>query len=172
MRGAECSTDRTLIMSKLSLSVHPKVHRTPYAKKLDHTKLKDRSARNEVAQAISTFQPIHTTNINDLDEEWTHIRDQILKASEKVLGPSFYQQKDWFDDNAGGIHDLLAAKSKAHNDWLSNPSSNILKTTFQNLRQASQGLQCEMENSWWIERARELHQFADINDQHGFHNSL
>ena len=29
-----------------------------------------------------------------------------------------------------------------------------------------------MENSWWIDQANELKQFADSNDQHGFYNAL
>ena len=84
-----------------------------------------------------------------------------------MLGFKTGNHKDWFDQNSAEIQDLLARKNQAHDAWLSNSNSVILKTTFQNLRKAAQVKLREMENSCWTNQAKEVQHLADKNDQRG-----
>lgn len=176
MRGAECSTDHNLIVGNLILAIRPAARRIPAQNKLNCDKLKDVSVRNEfrmkLADAFIDPQPTNINNQAGLDEEWSFIKTQLYKCAETTLGFTKNKHKDWFDENAENIHDLLKAKNKAHNNWLSNPTSIAAKNTFQDLKRESQRLLREIENSWWIEQAKQLQHFADTNDQQGFYNGI
>ena len=67
---------------------------------------------------------------------------------------------------------LLMQKNKAHDAWLSNPSSTHLKQIFDNLKKETQPRLRDMENEWWINEAKNLQHLADNNDLHGFYSGL
>ena len=177
MRGAECHTDHNLIRAKLKLTIRPLLSRKPPSKKLNIPALKDPSTRNNyrhgIARKLAESPNIDPNNIdNELDSEWTKLKTIIQENAEETLGFSTRRHQDWFDNNAGGIHDLITAKNKAHDAWLSQPTSVALKENFQQLRSEVQKILRDMENNWWIDRAKETQSYADANDQHGFYNSI
>ena len=139
MRGAECHTDHNLIRAKLKLTIRPLLSRKPPSKKLNIPALKDTSTRNNyrhgIARKLAEIPNIDPNNIeNELDSEWTKLKTIIQENAEETLGFSTRRHQDWFDDNAGGIHDKITAKNKAHDAWLSQPTSVALKENFQLLR--------------------------------------
>ena len=128
MRGAECSTDHNLIRTKLRLKIRPQTPRMPSAKKIDCNALKNietrESYRSSIAENISHHSPIEPgNNIADIDNEWSNLKALIHHSAEETLGFSTHHHKDWFDENAEDIHDLIKKKNKAHNAYLSIPSS-------------------------------------------------
>ena len=173
MRGAECSTDHFMLLSKFKLKMRPLAKLTRPTKRIDTKKLKDQETRNNYREKLAE----NLNNINDhrdqtVNETWNDLKSALKDSAEETLGFKTRNHKDWFDQNDAEIKQLIAVKNRAHDAWLSNPSSVNLKMTFQNLRKEIQIKLREMENSWWTNQARELQHLADKNDQHGFYNGL
>ena len=173
MKGAECSTDHTMLLCKLNLRIRPPVQRTRPSKKLNLSCLKDPrkldAFRNLIYVNLTQDNGPPTASSDDI---WTNIHSTLKQCAEETLGFKTRHHKDWFDENAEDIQKILSQKNKAHDAWLSNPNSTQLKQTFQNLRKETQLKLRDMENKWWINQAKDLQNLADSNDQHGFYNGL
>ena len=174
MRGAECSTDHNLILTKLQIAIRPLMHRKPASRKLNCTVLKDAAScnifRNTVADKLSQLPPLDpNNNATNLDAEWLNIKTLLQSTAEETIGFSTRCHKDWFDDNDEYIHDLLAKKNRLHSNCLDHPN---LKEDFRNLKGETQRKLRYVENTWWTENAKELQRLADINDQHGFFKAI
>ncbi|XP_068241018.1 uncharacterized protein [Palaemon carinicauda] len=130
------------------------------------------SYRHGIARKLAEIPNIDQNNIDyELDSEWTKLKTIIQENAEETLGFSTRRHQDWFDNNADGIHDLITAKNRAHDTWLSQPTSVALKEIFQQLRSEVQKILRDRENNWWNDRAKETQSYADANDQHGLYNS-
>lgn len=170
MRGAECWTDHRLLRCKIRLDVRPQQRRHPPARKINIQALQDQdtctSFRGKIANVLSQDEPD-----NDLTTKWQTLHSNLSDIAKEVMGYSQRKSQDWFDDHAPGIHQLLDEKKKAHEAYLANPQSILLKSQFSRIRAKVQRQLRNMENAWWNEKAQELQQFADTNNTHGFYDA-
>ena len=72
--------------------------------------------------------------------------DVIRSAAEDVIGYTKRKKKDWFDDNAVEIKQLLDKKNKAHAAYIGSPSSDYLHERWQTLHSQIERVLQEMEN--------------------------
>ena len=173
MRGAECSTDHIMLVSKMKLAIRPIARHTRPSKRINVNGLKTMETRDAFRRTVAEKLTQNSTHA-DLtpDDSWTNIHSALKQSAEETLGFTTRSHKDWFDENNVEIHELLSLKNKAHDAWLSNPSSTTHKETFHKLRRETQTKLRSMENKWWTNQARDLQRLADCNDQHGFYNGL
>ncbi len=107
-----------------------------------------------------------------LTEEWSQLSKSILEAAAETLGYTTRKHQDWFDDNNKEIRELLKAKNDAHSASLRSPGCTELRNKWKSLRNHVQKELRLMENSWWIEKASEIQQYADSNDTPNFYNAI
>ena len=170
MRGAECWTDHYLVRSKFSLRIRPPTRRKPAKRKLNCVSLCESEKRNNLSTAISEklAQPITT----GVERGWDFLSKNVMEIAVEELGYSTKRNKDWFDANADGIHELLETKYKANAAYLNNPSSAFLKRKWRESRSEVQRVLREMENQWWLQLAAEVQGYADSGDLQNFYAAL
>ena len=167
MRGAECWTDHLMVRSKLLMSILPRGPRTAPNKKLNCIALNSLTTKDTLRRLLSE-------NLKKLPEEttdWPALHLAIHSAASEALGQSKKRHQDWFDGNSAEIQLLLKAKHEAHKALLSCPGSPTLKTTFTAARTVIQRALRTMEDTWWVQKAREIQNLADCNNTQGFYDA-
>ncbi|XP_076043776.1 uncharacterized protein LOC143026877 [Oratosquilla oratoria] len=115
-----------------------------------------------------TKDPISTEY---LTEKWDSISEVLLNTAKDVLGFSKRRHRDWFDEQSGGIHQLIDEKNRAHQAVIVNPNPTT-RGKLADLRSKVQHETRKMQNEWWTNLATEIQGFADTGDQHQFYNAL
>lgn len=70
------------------------------------------------------------------------------------------------------IQSLLLTKHQAHKALLSCPGSSTLKATYAEARAETQHALRSVEDSWWVQKAQEIQNLADINNTQGFYDAI
>ncbi|XP_076043634.1 uncharacterized protein LOC143026750 [Oratosquilla oratoria] len=178
MRGAEASTDHRLVRSILRLKIRPITRRRNLSPKINLAALQNSNAREAFQQAVTDSlpparQPTGDSNITteSLTTSWNNVYATLLQTAKAVLGSTNRRHRDWFDENAENIHDLITAKNKAHDLYLRNPSPTT-RNQFSAVRSELQRLLRDMENKWWTNLAAQMQSYMDLGDLHNFYSSL
>ncbi|XP_076049415.1 uncharacterized protein LOC143030098 [Oratosquilla oratoria] len=109
---------------------------------------------------------------SQIESDWKTFSDSIYFTLTDTFGFSTRNHQDWYDQSRADILDLLRRKNNAHLAALNNPTSNLLKQKFQALRQEAQRVLRRIQNQWWSNKTVEIQQYAELNDQQNFNNSI
>ena len=104
MRGAECSTDHSLIVSEVSWKVRPKTRRRQIStKKLYVAALQDCGKREDFQARVSAaLEENHDRQIQtegDIETHWKRFADTIKEIAQDTIGLRTRKHRDWFDEN-------------------------------------------------------------------------
>ena len=135
MRGADCWTDRRLVVSKLNLRIQPawRPQGKNVRKRLDVSKLKQVSKRQAFFSDICSRLDTMELRSDDSEENWTVFRDTVHYSAMDSLGPISRNHQDWFDENDEDIQGLLEEKHQNHKAYLSDTSSVSSKAAYSNI---------------------------------------
>lgn len=87
-----------------------------------------------------------------------------MEASVETLGYSSKKYRDWFDEINAIIRDLSKAKNEARAALIRSPHNVTLRDRSKTLRNHAQSeLRC-IENTWWVERAKDIQNYVDMHD--------
>ena len=97
MCGADCWTDRRLVVSKLNLRIQPvrRPQGKKVPKKLDVSKLKQDSKRQAFVNALCSRLDALEHSSEDVDESWTIFRDTVYSSAMNSLGPVSRKHQYW-----------------------------------------------------------------------------
>ncbi|KAK4302108.1 hypothetical protein Pmani_025795 [Petrolisthes manimaculis] len=99
-----------------------------------------------------------------LSVRWRTVSEVLLNTARSVLGMIKRKNRDWFDEQAEDIHQLLEEKKRAHQSVLANPNART-RENLAELRSRVQRETRKMQNEWWTKLAGEIQGFADVGDQ-------
>lgn len=97
----------------------------------------------------------HLPNTNEVADQrevnalWDEVIRALHSSTKECLGNTHRKSPDWFDESAGIIQPQLAAKNRANDAHLANPSSRTLKKRWQEKRAEVQKTLREVQNEWW-----------------------
>ena len=177
-RGANCWTDHRLLVSKMNLTIRPKTRRRQGTiKRMNCPLLNLQEKQEELKHTLTQelegieIEPAPLTQ-EEVDSLWNRIITKIHNSALECLGTMKRRSKDWFDDSNDTIRQLLLDKNKAHDAYLSNPSSISTKKKWQEKRAETQRALRQLQNDWWMAKAREIQQYADDNRTHDFYDAI
>jgi len=179
MRGAECWTDHNLIRSKMKLVIRPPTRKCAPKMRLNVNSLSDPTKRlelqNNLREALRNVpDPLDMDDITheQLNGLWDSTLSILNDVAKTTLGTTTKKNPDWFDESAHIIKPLLQEKNRAHDAYLSNPSSRHLFIRWKNLRTEAQRKLREIQNTWWKQKAKEIQNYADNNKTYEFYDSI
>ena len=179
MRGAECWTDHRLVRSTMQLRIRPPARKQKPMKRLNVQACKDPATVEALQRCIEEKlqevpeAPADTPrDTATLTHDWTTFCNSLQEASEAVLGFKSKKHQDWFDDNNTHIHALLHERNLAYAATLRNPDSPDARDKWKELRSRVQRELRQMENNWWIEKARQMQHLADTNETQKFYDAV
>ena len=172
MRGPDCNTDHKLIRSTFKFTVKPAYSKkTTCMKRLDTAKLLEESCRNELKLAMDQALSETRTEDDSPEEAWTTLSRRVFETAANVLGYSKRKNTDWFDENNEDIKRILQERNHAVQAKLMNPSTaNVARVKI--ARAEAQRKLRDMENPWWVQKAKKMQERADENNSLGFFNVL
>ena len=88
-----------------------------------------------------------------------------MDAAVDTLGYSTRKHQDWFDSNDAEIQTLLNERNATFAAKLRNPNSVELQRRWSLQRSQLQKRQHEMENTWWLSKATEIQNYANMAHQ-------
>ncbi|XP_069984652.1 transposon TX1 uncharacterized 149 kDa protein [Penaeus vannamei] len=176
MRGADGWTDHRLVRTTMKLCIRPPARRQPPLSRLNLNSLNDPVKRNSFQEIVGTRlsdpnQPIFPPTQEGLNQNWDHVSNILLDSATSILGTTKRKHRDWFNEQAPDIHNLLEEKSKAHQAAINNPNATT-STTFAEARSKVQHMTRSMQNEWWLKLAGEIQGFADIGNQQEFYCAI
>ena len=179
MRGAECWTDHRLVRSTMQLRIRPPARKQKPTKRLNVQACKDpatvealQCCIEEKLREIPEAPADTPREAATLTDDWTTFCNSLQEASEAVLGFKSKKHQDWFDDNNTHIHALLYERNLAYAATLRNPDSTDARDKWKELRSRVQKELRQMENNWWIEKARQMQHLADTNETQKFYDAV
>jgi len=157
-RGPTCWSDHCLIRSKLSIYTPVKHRHTRKSLKRLNTKAlsgTDTQAMLQVEFSEALCTATHPVADN-VDDEWTFIRDSTYRAAANTLGFKRHVHRDWFDENNLAATQLLDELHHKHMAWINDRNSANKEASYKQARQMPQRELPLMKNSWWAGVASEL----------------
>jgi len=176
MRGADGWTDHRLVRTTMKLCIRPPARRQPPLSRLNLNSLNDPVRRNSFQEIVGTRlsdpnQPVFPPTQEGLNQNWDHVSNILLDSATSILGTTKRKHRDWFDEQAPDIHNLLEEKNKAHQAAINNPNATT-SATFAEARSKVQHMTRSMQNEWWLKLAGEIQGFADIGNQQEFYSAI
>lgn len=176
MRGADGWTDHRLVRTTMKLCIRPPARRQPPLSRLNLNSLNDPVKRNSFQEIVGTRlsdpnQPVFPPTQEGLNQNWDHVSNILLDSATSILGTTKRKHRDWFDEQAPDIHNLLEEKNKAHQAAINNPNATT-SATFAEARSKVQHMTRSMQNEWWLKLAGEIQGFADIGNQQEFYSAI
>ena len=107
-----------------------------------------------------------------MEEAWQDFKLRVLDASERTLGFVRRKHQDWFDDNDPEIQTMLDLMHRQHTAWINDKNPISKKSTYQRTKRHVQVRLRSMKDSWWRQKADELHMAADRKDSKSFFDGL
>jgi len=163
-----CWTDHRLIYSKVKMNIKKKkVNPTaPKRFKLNVNLLKEPSTNNKFQQAFIRQLPKHFPQ--NTEEHWESLKTAITKTCKETIGLQKHRNEDWFDRNDGEITKLVEETRKTLSEHLKDPNCAHKKKKHRELKAQVQRVTREMKNTWWVEKSKEMQQYANNNDMKNF----
>ena len=174
MRGADCGTDHHMVRSKITLLIRKKTRKTGGcpSKRFNVAGLSgsEQAANfsNSMSIAMDSLPPFG----EDVEEEWTLLRDSITKTATDCLGFRKRNHADWFDENDPLITDLLERRRNARTAMLMNPLSAREKQDYNKACSTLQRNLRVIKDDWFNKKAEELQQYADCKDYKAFYDAI
>lgn len=166
----DCWTDHRLLLSKLRIQLRQKKRgANPSSRKRVNVKklLLPETAKkfeNSVLHHMSSNPP-HTTTAAD---HWISLKDAIHESAKEHLGFVKVNQPDWFNDNDTEISSLIDEKRQARLVSEDDPTSKPKRNRYREAKAKSQRRIREIQNNWWVQKARELQTLADKHHMREF----
>ena len=174
MCGAECWTDQGLLISKMTLHIHPpwRPQGIKVPMRLNVTRLKNHRVKQKLSDKLRNKLPPNANPDTDVVAEWASLRDAVYTAVSDVIGPTVCKHQDWFDENISLVQSLLEEKQKLHRTLLNDPSSASKKEAFNAAKRTVQSELCHMQDDWYSWQADIIQRYADIKDMKNFYTTL
>jgi len=109
---------------------------------------------------------------NNVEEQWTRIKEATYDAASKTLGFATSKHKDWFDDQETEAEGLLDVMHSTHLAWMRDKNCSVKKMAYTQARQKAQLRLREMKNRWRNNEAAKLQAAADRHDTRTFFYGL
>ena len=173
MRGPDCHTDHYIIKSVFNFQIEPPHRKTgsQRKKKINTANLDEPNTQQVLKHEMDSALGSNLAVCDSPNELWNNMSKQIYEAAANVLGHSKKKNSDWFNENNQGIRAALQKRNRALMTKLCSPGA----TNIRALRDARADLQRDlrkMEDNWWLKRAEEMQEQADVNNSAGFFKSL
>ncbi|KAK3881308.1 hypothetical protein Pcinc_014259 [Petrolisthes cinctipes] len=157
MRGADGWTDHRLVRSILQLRIRPPIRRQAPRPCLNIKALSDQEKRAALqAELLANLAPPapndNPATTDTLSVRWRTVSEVLLNTARNVLGTIKRKNRDWFDEQAEDIHQLLEEKKRAHQSVLANPNART-RENLAELRSRVQRETRKMQNEWWTKLA-------------------
>ncbi|KAK3893870.1 hypothetical protein Pcinc_002312 [Petrolisthes cinctipes] len=157
MRGADGWTDHRLVRSILQLRIRPPIRRQAPRPCLNIKALSDQEKRAALqAELLANLAPPapndNPATTDTLSVRWRTVSEVLLNTARSVLGTIKRKNRDWFDEQAEDIHQLLEEKKRAHQSVLANPNART-RENLAELRSRVQRETRKMQNEWWTKLA-------------------
>ena len=181
MRGAECWTDHRLLRSVVKFSIRPPARKQKKKRTFDLSKFQDPACLAKLhavtREAIGNLvmpnaKPDFPLDPPELDTLWDSFTGILSTATTEVIGFSQKKNEDWFDQNDETISSLLKSKNNAYQRAINNPQSAAARANFQMARSKCQRMIRRLKNEWWQNKATEIQNYADTNNQQGFYEAI
>ncbi|XP_046998241.1 craniofacial development protein 2-like [Schistocerca americana] len=170
----ECWTDHRLLVSRLRVPKYRKPRSrfsNPPRRKFNTSNLNNKNVRSHFQDII--FEQLKApVTTDDVEQEWTTLKNIIKETAENVVGFSARKRSDWFDDNHGEIQAIINAKRDAYLSLAQDPSCAEKKAHFQELKQKCQSEIRAIKNKWWQQKATELQNLSDARNLRGFYAGI
>lgn len=173
MRGANCSTDHIMIVSKVNLIIRKRIAKRSSKKlKLDVNKMKLQSVKTELKEALAEkLEECDQMLDKPVEEQWDKFKKILYETSKEKLGPTKRKHEDWFDDNDTELLELIKTRNEARSEMM-NRTTRSTTAKYKQTHKALQQRCRELKNQWWTDKAAELQELADFNDTKGFYQSM
>ena len=118
MRGADCSTDHLMLISRLAFSLrrHPKTGPAPPTK-INTVRIRDNKIKEQLKTEIGTALESYNIKENDLEGSWNELKNMVHQIALAVLERPKRKHQDWFDDSDPGMIKLIE-RNKARDKHL------------------------------------------------------
>ncbi|XP_047111837.1 uncharacterized protein LOC124788611 [Schistocerca piceifrons] len=178
----ECWADHILLVSRLRVPKYrkPRSHfSNPPRRKFNISNLNNKNVRSHFQDILSEQLNKAPATTDDVEQEWTTLKNIIKETAENVVGFSARKRSDcarkrsdWFDDNHGEIQAIINAKRDAYLSLAQDPSCAEKKAHFQELKQKCQSKIRVIKNKWWQQKATELQNLSDARNLRGFYAGI
>ncbi|XP_047111665.1 uncharacterized protein LOC124788438 [Schistocerca piceifrons] len=171
----ECWTDHRLLVSRLRVPKYrkPRSHfSNPPRRKFNISNLNNKNVRSHFQDILSEQLNKAPATTDDVEQEWTTLKNIIKETAENVVGCSAQKRSDWFDDNHGEIQAIINAKQDAYLSLAQDPSCAEKKAHFLELKQKCQSEIRVIKNKWWQQKATELQNLSDARNLRGFYAGI
>ncbi|XP_046998347.1 uncharacterized protein LOC124613674 [Schistocerca americana] len=171
----ECWTDHRLLVSRLRVPKYrkPRSHfSNPPRRKFNISNLNNKNVRSHFQDILSEQLNKAPATTDDVEQEWTTLKNIIKETAENVVGCSARKRSDWFDDNHGEIQAIINAKRDAYLSLAQDPSCAEKKAHFLELKQKCQSEIRVIKNKWWQQKATELQNLSDARNLRGFYAGI
>ena len=144
MRGADCSTDRKLVVSDISWKLRTKVRRQKRSgKKFVVAALQDPVKREhfqiKLREALEGAATSHTQLEAQIENAWHHFATTVKKIAEKSIGLKKRSHRDWFDENYSEIGRSWPSKT----GHITLPKKNLHPSIFESISKKLEALSRE-----------------------------
>ncbi|XP_046988372.1 uncharacterized protein LOC124594066 [Schistocerca americana] len=171
----ECSTDHRLLVSRLRVPKYRKLRShfsNPPRRKFNISNLNNKNVRSHFHDILSEQLNKAPATTDDVEQEWTTLKNIIKETAENVVGCSARKRSDWFDDNHGEIQAIINRKRDAYLSLAQDPSCAEKKAHFLELKQKCQSEIRVIKNKWWQQKATELQNLSDARNLRGFYAGI
>ena len=174
MRGADCGTDHHMVRSKISLHIRRKIKKSAkhLIKRFNVTSLANPDHATTFSNSISTAMDNLPPFGEDVEAEWSILRDAVTRTATDCLGFLKRNHADWFDENDPLITDLLEKRRTAHAAMLINPLSESKRQDYNKACSTLQRNLRIVKNDWFNRKAEELQSYADQKDYKAFYDAV
>ena len=146
--SADCDTDHSLVLSKITLSPK-KLH---YAKPKGLPKINTGHTNDaeRIKHFTSSFESNFHNNLStDATTKWNNLRNATYKAAVEAYGRRIRNNADWYEANLNVMEPLTAAKRSALIQYKKDPMRKNL-VSLQEARRKSQQLARRCANEYWM----------------------
>lgn len=145
----------------MAVHLKPAVRKEPPMKRINVKRLQETAKQAEFRNSSS----------GKLSRSLTNFLSHIPAESVDVLGTIVKRNRDWFDEQAENIRELIEEKNMTLQATLEDGSTH-LKRPFTQMRARALLELRHMKNAWRSRLARDIQCHADTNNQQEFHSAF
>ena len=158
--SADCNTDHSLVLSKVTLKPRPfHLSKTKSKPRIDTGNAKcPKRTKKFVAALKKSIRS--SSQHHGASARWDHIRKSIYDCALESYGKKVHQTNDWFEANKVKLEPVLEARRSALIAYKSNPCGRTL-ACLQKARKKAKALCRHCANSYWLELCNNIEQASN-----------
>ncbi|XP_069171541.1 uncharacterized protein [Procambarus clarkii] len=166
MCGADCWTDRRLIVSKCKLCILPtrRLQGQKTVKKLNDFKLKSSKVVKGFCNDLESRMLDTPQNGQDsIKVKWAVFRDAVYSTALEHIGPATHRKQDWFNENSEEIHVLFSKENHLFCAHQNDPTPQGKKNSFASARRMGQRKLRVMQDEWFSKKPDNIQGYTVLN---------